>query len=110
MLKYSGKVVKLFEAKKITDKLTKREFVVKQTDSQYPQTILFETMNDKCKQLDGLKEGDNVEIAFDLRGREYNGKFYNTINAWSVKKSKDQAVTPEVVAYNVPENESDLPF
>ena len=111
-LKFTGKVVKLFEAKKITDKLTKREFAVKESTGQYPQTVLFETMNDKCKLLDNIKEGDDVEIAFNLRGREYNSKFYNTINAWSIKKNSTTTTykNEEVVDAQVISTTDDLPF
>lgn len=115
MLKFTGKLVKVFESKKITDKMTKREFVVQEEADRYPQTILFEVINDNCKLLDGFKIGAGVEVTFNLRGREYNGKFYNTLSAWSIKKAYiNKEVQPEVVqAEVVTSNNSDsdeLPF
>ena len=115
MLKFTGKLVKVFESKKITDKMTKREFVVQEEADKYPQSILFEVINDKCKLLDDIKVGSTIEVAFNLRGREYNGKFYNTLSAWSIKKAyinkevQPEVVHAEVVTSNKPDTD-DLPF
>jgi hypothetical protein len=51
------------------------------------------------------KVGDEVEIEFTVRGREYNGKIYNSFSHWRCDKIKeaDKAKQTEPV-------ESDLPF
>ena len=38
------------------------------------------------KPLDGLAEGDEVEVSFNVRGNEYNGKYYKS-TAWRINKS-----------------------
>jgi len=114
MLKFTGKVAKVFESKKITDKMTKQEFVVTENADNYAQSILFEVINDKCKLLNNVKVGDEVEVAFNLRGREYNGKFYNTLSAWSLKVLAAAQRQAEVVhAEVIPATNNDtddLPF
>jgi hypothetical protein len=35
--------------------------------------------------LDGAKVGQECEVKFDLRGREYNGKYYVSLNAWDIR-------------------------
>ena len=32
--------------------------------------------------------GDDVDVSFNLKSKEYNGKFYNSLDAWSVFKKK----------------------
>lgn len=64
---------------------TKREFVVTVEDGKYPQDICLECVQDKVSLLDGLKEGQMVTVTFDIRGREYNGRYFNNLQAWRVK-------------------------
>lgn len=61
----------------------KRQIVI-ETTGQYPQQVAFELTKDKCSIADSYKVGQQVEIGFDLRGREYNGKYYTNLNAWKV--------------------------
>jgi hypothetical protein len=37
--------------------------------------------------LDGVSVGDNVKVAFDIRGSEYKERFYVNLNAWKLSKA-----------------------
>jgi hypothetical protein len=63
---------------------SKREFVVTSHD-KYPQEIKLEFQKDKCAQLDAFKAGDTVQVSFNLRGNEYNGRFYVNLVAWRIQ-------------------------
>ncbi len=63
---------------------TKREFVIT-TDSKYPQDIKFEVVKDKCEWLDKFSVGQQVNVSFDIRGNEYNGKYYVNLNCWKIQ-------------------------
>ena len=65
----------------------KRQIVV-ETTGQYPQQIALELVKDKCSLADTFKVGDTVEVGFDLRGREYNGKYYTNLNAWKINHAQ----------------------
>lgn len=78
-----GKLHKVFEKERKSDKLEIRDFVIK-TDEQYPQYIKFQLMNDKTSQVDPFSEGQNIEVSFNLRGRESDGKFFTNLQAWKV--------------------------
>jgi len=72
----------------ISEKFRKAEIVIV-TDEQYPQTLKFELHNDKCDLLNGTFQNQKVNIAFDLRGKEYtapDGKLsvFNTLLAWQI--------------------------
>lgn len=62
----------------------KREFVITTKDDKYPQEIKFETVKDKTSMLDGISEGDEVTVSFDIRGREWKGNYYVNLNAWKI--------------------------
>ncbi len=64
---------------------TKREFVITTGDSKYPQDIKFEIVKDKCSQLDQFSIGQQVAVSFDVRGNEYNGKYYVNLNCWKIQ-------------------------
>jgi hypothetical protein len=64
---------------------TKREFVVTVTEGKYPQDIVLECVQDKINLLDGVSEGQTVTVTFDIRGREYNGRYFNNLQAWRIK-------------------------
>ena len=74
---------------------TKREFVVTVEDGKYPQEIALECVQDKTKLLDGLKVGQTVTVTFDIRGREYNGRYFNNLQAWRIKSEEAGAPADE---------------
>lgn len=80
-----GIVHKIFETEKKTETFRAREFVIKQGD-QYPQFIKFQLTQDRCDILDSCKEGDKLKVHFDLKGREWNDKYFTNLNAWKVEK------------------------
>lgn len=52
------------------------------------------------------KEGKDVEVDFNVRTNEYNGKYYTSLQAWKVFKSE-----PVSAKEQAPDREtSDLPF
>lgn len=91
MFKLTGTVRVIKDTVQVTEKFAKREFVINDASSMYPQDILFQSVQDKCSMLDGYTEGDNVEVSFNLRGREWTSpqgevKYFNTLDAWRIEK------------------------
>jgi hypothetical protein len=64
-----------------------KEFVIQTQDEKYPQTINFQISNKNMDQLNSINIGEEVEVSFDIRGNEYNGKYYNKLNAFKVESS-----------------------
>jgi hypothetical protein len=86
-----GKLHAIFETKQVSEKFTKREFVVELVDNpKYPQMVLFQLTGDRCGQLDALRVGDQVAIEFSLRGREWRSptgeiKYFNSLDVWRIE-------------------------
>jgi hypothetical protein len=95
----TGKLHTIFETKQVSERFTKREFVVEMTDNpKYPQTVLFQLTGDRCSQLDGLGVGDHVRIDFSLRGREWKSpsgevKYFNSLDVWKVEPARASSGT-----------------
>ena len=86
-----GKIKVLFEQQDFPSGFYKRDFVIT-TNEQYPQDIKLSALKERVEQLNGLGEGDEVLVKFDLRRREYNGNYYVDLNAWRIERGgTDQA-------------------
>lgn len=81
-----GKVKMVMDEQSFPSGFTKREFVVTSKDDRYPQDIKFEATKDRIEMLNGVAEGDEVSVTFDLRGNEYNGKYFVNLTAWKLEK------------------------
>jgi len=91
MFKLKGTVKLIKDTVQISDKFAKREFVINYSESMYPQDVLFQSVQDKCSMLDGFSENEEVEVSFNLRGREWTSpqgevKYFNSLDAWRIEK------------------------
>lgn len=91
MYKLTGTVKVINDTVQISDKFAKREFVVTDTSSMYPQDVLFQLTQDKCGLIDNIKVSETVEVSFNLRGREWTNpqgevKYFNSLEAWRIEK------------------------
>ena len=119
-----GKVKVVGSTLAISEKFSKREFVVVDDTNMYPQDIQFQLTQDKCNLIDSLAIGDEVEVSFNLNGREWvnpkgESKFFNTLDVWKISKIGSNAVKDaqgqgfepkKSVIAEVVANDSDLPF
>ena len=89
----SGKLYATFDAQQVTQRFRKREFVLEIADNpDYPQYVLFQLTGDRCEKLDEFSVGDQIEIEFNLRGREWTSpqgetKYFNSLDVWKVSKA-----------------------
>src|SRR5690606_10646100 len=90
-----GKLEAIMPTNKVSDKFSKREFVVEYAENpQYPELIKLEFIQDKCDILDDYSEGDTVDVQFNLKGRKWekDGKisYFNTLQAWKISKEGNE--------------------
>ncbi len=105
----------------VNEKFKKREFVLTDNSSQYPQHISFQLTQDRCSLLDQVQVGETINVHFNIRGREWTSpqgeiKFFNSLEAWKIDRnasgsgqssSSDQYEnSPAVQA----QDKDDLPF
>lgn len=91
----TGRLIVLNETQSFPSGFQKREFVVEELEGQYPQQIKFEAMKDGCDRLDAFNVGDTIKVHFNLRGNEYNGKYYVNLQAWKMEGLKRGSPPPE---------------
>jgi hypothetical protein len=89
----SGKLKLVMDVQTFNSGFTKREFVVT-TEEQYPQDVKFELIKDKTSLIDSFNPNDPIKVSFNLRGNEYNGKYFVNLQAWRLEKDEAGAGAP----------------
>jgi single-strand DNA-binding protein len=84
MYEANGKIKLISDTQTFPSGFSKREFVVTTAHDKFPQDLKFEVVKDKCSILDSYKEGQDVVVNFDVRGNEYNGKYYVNLSCWKL--------------------------
>jgi single-strand DNA-binding protein len=92
-----GKLHKKFDTENKTETFQAREFVLLVESGNYPQHVKFQLTQDRCSLLDSYEEGQEINVHFDLRGREWNGKYFTNLNAWRIEEVS-QAAQPAAAA------------
>ena len=98
----------------------KLDFVLEVPDDQFPKKICFTLFNDKTEMIKETDKNREMEVSFNLEGREYNGKWYHNVNAFRIDRvektesASGQSVPPPYIEDDyipVREGENDdLPF
>lgn len=124
-MEIKGKVRDVSEVINVTETFRKRELVIEFAENpQYPEYVKFEAIQDRCALMDNVKIGNEVEVFFNLKGREWTDKtgkkqYFNTLQLWKVNvlgatESAAASASPEFAApidiSAAPGEDDDLPF
>lgn len=127
MFNITGTIKMKGSEQQVSDKFKKREFVITENSSQYPQHLSFQLTQDRCSLLDPFNEGAEIKVFFNLRGREWvspqnETKYFNSLEAWKIEAAGTAAPAPTQSATTssssapmpesipAPTEEDDLPF
>lgn len=88
-----GKLHVAYETKQVSERFSKREFVIEVADGKYPQFVSFQLTGDRVNALDEFRVGDQVRVTFNLRGREWRNpqgevKFFNSLDVWKLEAAR----------------------
>ena len=92
-MEITGTIKVIFDTMAFDSGFRKKEFVVT-TAEQYPQDIKCELYGDKVTDLDGYNVNDQVTVAINIRGKEYNGKYFVNIAAWKINRAQAEGAAP----------------
>ncbi|MBI2258184.1 MAG: DUF3127 domain-containing protein [Flavobacteriia bacterium] len=102
----------------VSEKFSKREFVLTDNSGMFPQDILFQLSQEKCSLLDSYQLGDVLDVSFNIRGREWTSpqgevKYFNSLEAWRIesqsKNTQIPAGGPSAMNLNPTSSTSDKP-
>lgn len=94
-MEIQGKIILKLQLQEGTSKAgnpwKKQEYVL-ETLSNYPRKVKFDFFGDRVDQFP-LEVGDEVTVSFDLESREFNGRWYTDVRAFSCQKGLAPAGT-----------------
>ena len=87
---FTGKIIFALPAKsglkKNGESWKSQEFVIENTEGQYPKKMCFNVFGeDKIKSFD-IKLGEELKVSFDIDAKQWQDRWFNSINAWKVEK------------------------
>ena len=116
----TGKLVRKYETETKGESFRVRDFVISTQDGQYENFVKFQTTQDRVDIIEPYTEGDEIRVHFDLRGRQWQDKYFTNLNAWRVEAvnassqtSAHTRTTPATAPSTeelVVEADDDLPF
>ena len=95
---------------------SKTPILVEEISTQYPNSLVFDAFN---KNIDNLAEGMVVEVDYNGKANEYNGKMYNSLLIWKIEAvgamNTNSAIKPKQEIAPIPKDDDlpvndDLPF
>ena len=85
-------------------------FVIK-TEGEYPRNVCFEVLGrerwERVRQY--LREGGLVKVSFDVSSREWNGKWFTSLTAFSVFSKESEIGQSQSQGQNVQQAQSAQP-
>lgn len=121
---FEGVVKEIFETQEFKNNFKKREIVLT-TNEEYPQDIKFEFTDETgINKLDDYGAGEAVKIAFQLKGSEWQGKYFTNLRGIAIssydeekkfadklaKETKTSAKKTTTTTTIVDNDGDDLPF
>lgn len=91
-MEIKGKVHEVGKTENVSDKFKKRQLIIEYAENPtYPEYISFELQQDKVGLVDQLKQGEEVEVHFNLKGRPWTNKqgvtsYFNSLVVWRISK------------------------
>jgi hypothetical protein len=122
-MEIKGKVHEIGALQQVSETFKKRDLIIEYAENPtYPEFIRFEALQDKTALFDSLKQGDDVEVSFNLRGRPWTDKtgktsYFNSLVVWRINALTNSAAGTATPQYappadlsSAPGEEDDLPF
>jgi len=111
-----GKLIEIFDTIQITETFKKREFILQDNkNTEYPEFIKIELIQDKVSLLDSLNLGDEINVLINIKGRKWEDKegkikYFNSIQGWKIE-SENEGINQDNNDINLNQDSSeDLPF
>lgn len=106
----TGKIIAVLQPNSGVSKRTgnpwmSQEYVI-ETHDNYPKKMCFRVFGEERIKQFNIQSGEELTVSFDVDAHEYNGRWFNEINAWAVNRNANQ----QPAASSVPSTPEAAPF
>lgn len=104
-MEITGKIIAVLEARGGVSQRSglpwkSQEFVI-ETIEQYPKRCCFTVHGeDKLNGFD-IKKDEKLTVFFDINAREWQGRWFNEVNAWKVERDNTEANMADTTVHGV---------
>jgi len=118
-MEIQGQIILIGETETFGAKGFKKRQIVIKTDAQYPQSIPVDFTQDKCVILDKYEVGQYAKISINIRGTEWQGKYYVNLDGWKIEKGEKELssesfmpdrIKKQLIEESIEEFDDDLSF
>lgn len=115
-MEFTGIVKEIFKTDQVSEKFRKREFVITNEGDKYPQDVIFQLTQSRCELADKLKVGDEISVFFNLKGKKWNDRYFNSLEVWKINGKNGEVTLPNKdwnktdKDWKKPDFDDDLPF
>ena len=102
---------------------TKRDFVITESDTKFPNPVKLSLKKDNCSLLDKFKKGDKVKVTFSIDGRSWKKpdtgvvSWFVDLTAFKIQAAEGEGDAPDVPppaepdeSINLEGSSEELPF
>lgn len=99
-MEFKGKVIWIGEKRQGTSSKgsawSRQEYAIQDAMQRYPKTVAFSVFGeDKINEFN-IRMGEEIKIYFDIDARQYEGRFFNDVQAWKVERpNAGQSIAPQ---------------
>lgn len=119
-LSLTGVITVIQDVQQVTDSFKKRGMFITSQQGQYENEYYFEATQERVALLDKVAVGQEVEVFFNIRCNEHNGRYFTNLQAWKIEAVTSQQPVQQPAPVQMPvasappmleeADEDDLPF
>lgn len=108
-----GKIIAVCPVKKGVSQNTGKNWMsqeyVLETEGEHPEKCVFTVFGEEKIRDFNLKQNDMVTVSINLNAREYQGRWFNSIQAWRVMRAQtpNRTTTAQGSSYSQSPNQQD---
>lgn len=92
MLEFIGTLAQITPAQNVGTSGAQKKFIIVHEDGAYPKDVAFELYGKNLGLADNIAIGSKVRVCFDIKSREWQGRWFSDISAFKVELVPAQVV------------------
>lgn len=80
-------------SQKTGNKWMSRQYII-ETQEQYPKKMVFTVFGEERLKRFNLRKDETITVLFDIDAHEYNGRYYNEIRAYDIRRVQQEQQAP----------------
>ena len=109
-LELTGKIHHVGPLETVGKNNLEKRILVVETNDKYPQQVAFEVLKENAGRINETHVGSNVRVAFNVRGREYQGRWFVNLTAWWISFTGKDESAPEQAGTGGDMPDENMPF